>query len=526
MVKMSNTDEIVEFLSQYSLEDVMSGIIEMQMLLYGNGVDSLIPASEYLAANALFSCKDSGNKLFEWGDYLKLKEYCKEAFTPNIKELFTETLKMVSATDEEKEAFLQSQHMKLKNIAFRGDGYIHQLISFAERLYSPLDQEIKAKLGFTFTSYKKMILYIFYTYGVRVTKAHSNKYKIKNMIKAFCGKINPQLPSIKEGYVFRINKDDLRKVIDSEEVDCICDYLSANAFVGEYKKVDLEELKILTSKPFIDFGKYIYMPLLFSTLMNLPKLFHYTFIAEKIFDKQVVGIYTKNRGHVVEELTQLYFKRIVKKENILSSLKYSDEDGEADVTVCMPEGTLFCECKSKILTLNALNGSNDDIKKDVYKAIGAAYDQGVRSIKRVQDGKTFIKYVEETAQEVHIDDTAVKYIVCVTAENFGIIPSEITKYIEIDKNISVVPYVVNIYDLDIITQECNSYEEFLGYLNFRQINHNIISSLDELNVFGFYKEHGNIEIKTKGDELYITDYTQRFDRKYIHKDKEFLQKYK
>ena len=504
----------------------MSGIIEMQILLYGNGVDSLIPASEYLATNALFSCKKNGNKLFEFRDYLKLQKYCKEAFIPYSEELFHEVPKMVSATDKEKEDFLQSLHMKLKNIAFRGDGYIHQLIDFAERLYSPLDQEIKAMLGFTFTSYKKMILYIFHTYGVRLAKAHANKYKIKNILKPFCGKITPQLPSIKEGYVFRINKDDLRKLIDSEEVDCICNYLSVNAFVGEYKKVDLEELKILTSKPFIDFGEYIYMPLLFSTLMNLPKLFHYTFIAEKVFDKKVVGRYTRHRGDVVEDLTQLYFKRIVKKENILSSLKYSDEDGESDVTVCMPEGTLFCECKSKILTFSSLNGNNDDIKKDVYKAIGVAYKQGVRSIKRVQDGKNFIKYVEQTAQEVHIDDTAVKYIVCVTAENFGIIPSEITKYIEIDKNISAVPYVVNIYDLDIITQECNSYEEFLGYLNFRQINHNIISALDELDVFGFYKEYGNIEIKTNAFELYIIDYTNKFDRKYINKDREFLQKHK
>lgn len=523
---MSKTDEIVEFLSKYSLEEVLSGIIERQMLLYGHGVDSLISASEYFATNALFACKKSGNMPFEWEDYLKLEKYCKQAFAPNVEELFTETLKMVNATDAEKEAFLQSQHMKVKNMAFRGDGYIHQLISFAEKLYSPLDQEIKAKLGFSFTSCQKMILYIFHTYGIRVAKAYSEKYKVKNMIKAFSGKTKPQLPSIKEGYIFRIDKKNLRDVIGVKEVDYICDYLSVKAFAGDYKKVDLAEFKILISKPFVDFGEYIYMPLLFSSLMNLPKLFHYTFIAEKIFDKKVVGIYTRNRGDIVEDLTQLYFERIVNKENILRSLKYTDEDGEADVTVCMPEGTLFCECKSKILTLNALKGINDDIEKDVYKAIGAAYAQGVRSIKRIQDKKAFIEIVDGTEQEVHIDDTAVKYIVCVTAENFGIIPSEITKYVEIDKDINIVPYVVNIYDLDIITQECDSYEEFLGYLNFRQINHKLISAVDELDVFGFYKEHGNREIEIKGDELHITAYTQQFDRRYVKKDKEYLQNYK
>lgn len=523
---MSKTDEIVEFLSKYSLEDVLSGIIEMQMLLYGHGVDSLIPASEYFATNALFACKENGNKLFEWEDYLKLEEYCKSVFIPNIEELLTETLKMVNTTDNEKEAFLQAQHMNLKNMAFRGDGYIHQLISFAEKLYSPLDQEIKDKLGFTFTSCNKMILYIFHMYGSRVAKAYSEKYKIQNMIKTFCRKSKLQLPSIKEGYIFRINKQDLRSIIDSKEVDAICDYLSIKAFTGDLKSVNLDDFKILTSKPVIDFGAYLYMPLIFSTLMNLPKLFHYTFIAEKIFDKKVVGIYTQNRGDAVEDLTQLYFERLVSKENILRSLKYTDDNGEADITICMPEGTLFCECKSKILTLNSLKGINEDIKKDVYKAIGAAYEQGVRSIKRVREGKSFTTYVSGTKQEVYIDDTEVKFIICITAENFGIIPSEIIKYIEMDKCISIVPYVINIYDLDIITQECNSYNEFLEYLKFRQINYQFISALDELDVLGFYKKYGNKKIEIEGDELHITAYTQQFDKKYTKKDKECLEKYK
>lgn len=523
---MYNTDDIVEFLSRYSLEDILSGIIEMQLLLYGHGVDSLIPASEYYAANALFACKEKGRKTFEWGDYLRLEQYCKDAFAPNVEELFSETLKMVNATDEKKELFLQSQHMKLKNMAFRGDGYIHQLIGFAEKLYSPLDQEIKAKLGFTFTSCEKIVLYIFHIYGIKLANAHNEKYKFKNMIKAFSGKEKLQLPSIKEGYIFRLYKNDLYSIVDKKEADCVCDYLCVKPFSAEYKKVELGEFKILTSKPFVDYGEYIYMPLLFSTLMNLPKLFHYTFIAEKVFDKKVVGLYTQNRGDTVEALTQLYFERLVEKENIRRSLKYIDEDGEADVTVCKPEGTLFCECKSKVLTLNSLKGINENIKNDVYQAIGVAYNQGIRSIKRVKDGKAFVECIDGTETEIYIADTTVKHIICVTAENFGIIPSEVTKYVEIEEQIDVIPYTVNIYDLDIITQECSSYKEFLGYLNFRKINQELVSAIDELDVFGFYKKHGNKKIQIKGNELMITDYTRQFDAKYTVRDKVFLQKFK
>ncbi|MFR7655139.1 hypothetical protein [Monoglobus pectinilyticus] len=69
------------------MEDVLSGIIEMQMLLYGDGVDSLIPASEYFATNALFACKKSGNKPFQWEDYLELENHCKQLFIPIIEEL-------------------------------------------------------------------------------------------------------------------------------------------------------------------------------------------------------------------------------------------------------------------------------------------------------------------------------------------------------------------------------------------------------------------------------------------------------
>ena len=144
----------------------------------------------------------------------------------------------------------------------------------------------------------------------------------------------------------------------------------------------------------------------------------------------------------------------------------------------------------------------------------------------MQDGKIFIEQIGKTNRKVKIDNTPIKYIVCVTAENFGIIPSEVIKYIEIDKSISIVPYVVNIYDLDIITQECNSYEEFIEYLNFRQMNHKLISAIDELDVFGFYKGYGNKYNTIECDELHITAYTKEFDRRYMNKDREFLQKYK
>lgn len=513
------TDEVIQFMAQYSLEDVLSGIIELQMLLYGHD-DTFIPASEYLAVNALYACKEYGNKDFMWRYYEILEQYAKKACVPNIEELFSETLKMVNASDEDKQIFLQSKMMQMKGNYYRGDGYIHQLVDVARRLYTPLDKEMKNELGFSFTAYEKSIKYVFSQYGIRIAKAYQEKYKVKNMIKALASKKEPWLPSINEGYIFRIYKSELKTII-GDEANKMLDYLSVKAYDRDFEKVEFEDFKILISKPFVDFGDYVYMPLLFSTLMNIPKQFHYSFIADKIFDNKIVGIYTGNRGDVVEELTTTYLARLIDKNKIYCSLSYLGEDGEADVTTVTTEGMLFCECKSKIITLNSIKGLHESIKTDVYQAIGAAYSQAVRSIERVQEGK---KFVTPAAEEIVIDDISSKYIVCVTAENFGIIPSEIQDYIEIDDDLGI-PYVVNVYDLDIITKECESYEEFIRYIEFRKKNQEVISTLDELDTFGFFKKNGNVKISIDDDELMLTDFTSEFDKKYMLEDKKVFQEF-
>lgn len=513
------TDDVVEFMSHYSLESVLSGIIEMQMLLYGHD-DKFIPASEYLATNALYACKRDGDRDFKWCDYEVLEQYGKNAYIPNIEKLMYETLKMVNDSDEDKQEFLQSQMMQMKGNFYRGDGYIYQLVEVARKLYSPLDSAMSDVLGFTYTSYEKTIRYIFSQYGLRNAKAYREKYRFKTMLKELTSKSEPWLPSIKEGYIFRIYKSNLKDII-GEDIYKMIDYLSVKAYDKSFKKAEFDDFKILISKPFVDFGDYFYMPLLFSTLMNLPKQFHYTFIAEKRFDKKTIGDYTSNRGDVVEELTASYLGRLLEKDNIYCSLSYQGEDGEADVTAVSSAGMLFCECKSKIITLNSIKGLHENIKTDVYQAIGIAYLQAIRSIDRVQEGKEF---VTESGMKMTIDDISEKYIVCVTAENFGIIPSEIDKYIEIDKAYGI-PYVVNIYDLDIITQECNSYEEFIRYIEFRKKNHDLISTLDELDAFGFFKKNGDKKVSINADELMLTDFTQEFDKKYSEKDKEIFREF-
>ena len=107
----------------------------------------------------------------------------------------------------------------------------------------------------------------------------------------------------------------------------------------------------------------------------------------------------------------------------------------------------------------------------MYKAIGYAYEQAIKTINWAKDGKSFL----DNGTEVRISPAKKNYIICVTAENFGIIPSEINKYVTIDEKTKIIPYVVNIYDFEIVTNECKTIEEFWDYLDFRMKNADVVT---------------------------------------------------
>ncbi|MEG0577738.1 MAG: hypothetical protein RSC10_08130 [Longicatena sp.] len=92
---------------------------------------------------------------------------------------------------------------------------------------------------------------------------------------------------------------------------------------------------------------------------------------------------------VVEDLTVEYLQRLFGPEYIFKSLEYKGQDGEADVTIQFENISIFCECKSKLLTLSTLKGISSSIQSDINKAIGIAYEQALRTINHINSGKGF-----------------------------------------------------------------------------------------------------------------------------------------
>lgn len=109
-------------------------------------------------------------------------------------------------------------------------------------------------------------------------------------------------------------------------------------------------------------------------------------------------------------------------------------------------------------------------------------------------------------------------------DKFASIPSEIYNYIDISDG-KLIPYAVNIYDLDIVTRECTSKEEFVSYLLFRQINIQKLTSMDELDIFGYFKKNGLVQITEDADDVWAISYTEDFDKKYFGLTKKWFDEF-
>jgi len=147
---MKSFDEIA---SNYSTDSLISAIIALQYLGKGELRNSYLIAAEVFASNAIRYRISGSDCVLREKEHLILaklsKKLMRREFCNYIKKAIK--LKNNNVSDQDKQNFLQSIIMQAKGGFFRGDGYVHQLIQVAEKLYQPFDRDIKAEFGFSFS---------------------------------------------------------------------------------------------------------------------------------------------------------------------------------------------------------------------------------------------------------------------------------------------------------------------------------------------------------------------------------------
>ena len=165
-----------------------------------------------------------------------------------------------------------------------------------------------------------------------------------------------------------------------------------------------------------------------------------------------------------------------------------------------------------------------DFKSD--RGIQKAYNQGLNLKQLILSQEKTILYDKQGNEIIDINREDYKkiYIFCITAENYGILATQLSLFLEKPEDESY-PWACNLYDLDTI---CNAFKfkgwdtnKFLQYIDERAELHENFFTTDELEICGYYLNEGNFnkiksKIKNKNSMIHFTaDMANIFDDIYF-----------
>lgn len=469
------------YLQSYDLEYFVNYLISLQY----KGEDTYL-ISEY-ALNYLFKIDNISDKKPSFVNYMIVYEEFKKIFFEknfiNLKNFIEENK---NNNEKEIKTSLIPLTMQLNRDYARGIGYKNQLLDLANRIYAPFDNDFINALGFKYTTFEKMIIYIYNEYK-------KNKFRILD---------------------FKVNKQTLYTEFGKNEVDSI--FSETAIKFNEHIETDLN---IFYLKPFIDCGEYIYAPLAINNLYNIPKFFHYYFMgSDSVFNKNVRSEYGDIRGKSIEKKTYEILGKLFNTNCINNEIYCKDgkDKYESDFLVQYDSTSIALECKAKIYKKASSDGIMDDILTDVDD-IKKAYMQGSRTLNFVDNG--FVFYSDKECENIiKTKKTNNNYVICVCFDDFSNIAYNYEDFHVLGE---YCPIIINIYDLEIIAIETKTPKRFIEYLQFRVDNFKYVHSNDELEVLGAFLKN----VKNFGETSVPIGYKNHINKKYERIAEKFIENY-
>ncbi|PFF75825.1 hypothetical protein CN341_19705 [Bacillus cereus] len=224
----------------------------------------------------------------------------------------------------------------------------------------------------------------------------------------------------------------------------------------------------------------------------------------------------KNRDNKAEEKTRELFEKLYGKtaQYYSSVFETPDSQNEHDLLVRTKDGTVFLvEVKASKYKepFRDPDRAYQRIKRD-FKSDGGiqkAYNQGKKLKDLLNQNEIITLYNKEGEEVVTLNSKDIKkiHIICVTAENFGIIASNLSYLLEKEES-ELYPFAVNLYDLELIVDYIKfkslGEKSFVDYLNFRQLYHKKFIATDELDIFGYFLSKPDYKIFREQDIIFVS----------------------
>jgi len=267
-------------------------------------------------------------------------------------------------------------------------------------------------------------------------------------------------------------------------------------------------------------------PLEYKTFVTLPNENFYFLdpssahrVLAKTFEREILDNgklrdrYLKNRGAATESLVEESARKVFPKAAIYSNYYLQKGSLEKDLFIRDGDTLILIECKNS--KLRAFRGATDDLIKfenDFENSVQYGYDQANEVKRRILENEeaTFLDAKWRPEFSVKRADIKKIFIVCVTTTPRGPFGTDLSYELK-KENGEPFPLALGLFDFETICKHFDS-QQFVQYLEGRQVLHGRVRTGDELNYAGYFLKFGNLDFQ---DHTFVTDdFSGIFDRKW------------
>jgi hypothetical protein len=419
----------------------------------------------------------------------------------------------------------------------RGEGYPDQLWNAAIETYSPHNDYLKTKLGFTIEQAVDIFKWLYKT-----IESKANKHA-----QDFVAIMTPSMTIWQEWHRGKVSTDSMLSKVDKIDKAALSEQVILhNKRTKDVFTFKIQEIEDRFGKEFVqafmkrfassfgEMNKAYSEPTQFNEIYRTPLLrisenevfipippllcqipaitLHYDLIQDPAYEPQYVEV----RGKYLEKKACNLLGTIFGAVDFYTNLHFTDHngnEGEIDLLFTFDNKLIIVECKSKSLTLPAKQGNLGQISKDFSDAIQRAYDQNKKAVNYI-NACDKAEFYRKDGKRIVIEREKIREIfsVIITANTFAALTSDLSVFLKKDPN-DPYPWAVCLRDLEVITEYLYDPYLFIHFLKRRLILHGRVLSPDEMEYVGCYLNQGlyfEEELK-KSYHLLLVGFTEQFD---------------
>lgn len=423
---------------------------------------------------------------------LLLKEMHQSLITP-----LTVVLNPSDNEQDDLNPFTQGSFLR-ETVFYSGESaYNFQYRGFSLKKYAKDNDWFQANKGFTIEDANTVLSCI----------ENIQNEKILNQLKSLEG-VDPHNWTMLPAFIFTAKEIAKHSGIRKSIVDKILEaFIPPNGMRNQEFNA-LNDFNITNAYPLIYLNNDEYLLFLNYSLTEALYETPYYWLSN---DKNYIIKAMKHRGEFTEEFSAEKLKLVFGKHRVFSNIKLIDrkmpkrgKKQEIDVLVVFGDRAIIVQAKSKRLSLDAKKGNDNSIKDDFKKSTQSAYDQGLLCAKLLTDEN--YKLIDAEANEITISKQFKEiYIFCVISDHYPALSFQARQFLKYEKTSNIMlPFVMDIFLLDVMTEMLQSPLYFLSYINRRTQYLEKILATKELIILSYHLKK-NLWINKKFDLINLDD---------------------